>query len=101
MFFETSGDILNIILGVAIVWVVVLLSILLFHAISIVRALHKTVDFVRDRVFSLETVLNIARGATDTVIGHLGAIADAALQGVAFVGGAKKKSAKKKPSKKK
>ncbi len=82
MYLETSGDILNIVLAVGILWLVILLSWLLWHVIGIVRGVHETLEDFRNRLRAVDDVLQLIREKLESTSTYLGLLVDVVKEGM-------------------
>ena len=82
MYLNTSGDLLNYILALAIVWLVVLLTWLLWRALSIMRGIERVVDDVEERVRSVDAVLHMIREKLESTSTYLGLLVDVVKEGI-------------------
>ena len=88
--FETSQDILNLVLSISIGLVAIFLCVLMFYFISILRRTNKVFKEVREKIHGLfQTV--------ETGFSYLGVISEVVKYGVEhFIGKGKDKNKKKK-----
>lgn len=82
MYIESSGDILNLVLSFGVLWLVILLSWLLWHVIGIVRGVHETLEDFRNRLRAVDEVLQLIREKLESTSTYLGLLVDVAKEGV-------------------
>lgn len=76
--FETSKDILYIILAFCILWLTIFLSWLLFYIISILRNLRWFIKGAKENMENVVKGIGVLREKIEHSFSHLGFIADAA-----------------------
>lgn len=74
--FNTSGDLLNYVLAFAVIWVVILISWLLWYAISVVRTIKNAVDEVTERVRMVDEVFHLIREKLESTSTYLGLLVE-------------------------
>ena len=84
MSFTTSGDLLNYVLAFAVIWLVILLSWLLWYAISVVRTVKNMVDDVTERVRMVDEVLHLIREKLESTSTYLGLLVDIIREGISW-----------------
>ena len=82
MYLETSSDILNLVLAFGVLWLVILLSWLLWHVIGIVRGVHATLEDFRNRLRAVDEVLQLIREKLESTSTYLGLLVDVVKEGV-------------------
>ncbi|MFA5133785.1 MAG: hypothetical protein WC459_03215 [Patescibacteria group bacterium] len=75
--FESSKDILYLILAFCILWLTIFLSWLLFYFISILRNVSKLVKDARSKYLSVEKAIASIKEKIESGASHLGLIAEA------------------------
>lgn len=76
--FETSKDILYIILAFCVLWLTIFLSWLLFYTISILRNLRWFIKGAKENVASVLKNIDAIKEKVERSVSHLGFIAEAA-----------------------
>lgn len=82
MYLETSRDILNLVLAFGVLWLVVLLTWLLWHVIGIVRGVHETLEDFRNRLRAVDDVLQLIREKLESTSTYLGLLVDVVKEGI-------------------
>lgn len=59
--FQSSSDLLNVVLAVSVLWVAIFLSLALFYLILLLREAHKTVHGVREKTEKFHKALENIR----------------------------------------
>ncbi len=82
MYLETSRDILNLVLAFGVLWLVILLTWLLWHVIGITRAVHATLEDFRNRLRAVDEVLQLIREKLESTSTYLGLLVDVVKEGI-------------------
>ncbi len=85
MYLETSRDILNLVLSFGVLWLVILLSWLLWHVIGITRAVHATLEDFRNRLRAVDEVLQLIREKLESTSTYLGLLVDVVKEGIRWM----------------
>ena len=80
--YTPSGDLLNYVLAFSTLWLVVLLSWLLWYAISVVRTIKNAVDDVTDRVRMFDDLLRLIRERLESTSTYMGLLVDIIKEGL-------------------
>lgn len=80
--YSTSGDLLNYVLAFSALWLVVLISWLLWYAISVVRTIKNAIDDVTDRVRMFDELLHLIREKLEPTSTYMGLLVDIIKEGL-------------------
>lgn len=83
--FETSKDILYIVLAFSVLWLTIFLSWLLFYTISILRNLRWFIKGAKDNAAGVFKNIDAIKEKIERSVSHLGFIADAAKNFLAYL----------------
>ncbi|MDD5109805.1 MAG: hypothetical protein PHI63_01140 [Patescibacteria group bacterium] len=82
--FDTSRDILNMVLAVSAIVLTVFLTMVLYHVYKILRDASKVTTSFREKLDLVDKILNLVKDKLEAGASHLGLIADSALKIVGF-----------------
>ncbi|MBI4276385.1 hypothetical protein HY629_00940 [Candidatus Uhrbacteria bacterium] len=85
MYLDTSRDILNIVLSIAIIWLTVLLSWILWYILQIARGMRNVVEDIKDKVGVVGDVLHRIREKLESTSTYLGLLVDVVKEGLTWV----------------
>ena len=85
MYLQTSADILNLVLALAVLWIVFLLSWFLWNAISIVRSIRGTIHELQERLQMIDDVVRLAREKLESTSTYLGLLVDVIREGMSWM----------------
>ena len=98
--FETSKDLLYIILAFCILWFTAFVCWALYYIISVMRSVAKITDSAKKKMEMIDDILKLVKDKLDKGSNHMSILADSAIKLVGFVMEKQKKSTAKSKKKK-
>jgi len=98
--FETSKDLLYIILAFCILWFTAFVCWALYYIISVMRSVAKITDSAKKKMQMVDDILKLVKDKLDKGSNHMSILADSAIKLVGFVMDKQKKSTAKSKKKK-
>jgi len=98
--FETSKDLLYIILAFCILWFTAFICWALYYIISVMRSVAKITDSAKKKMEMIDDILKLVKDKLDKGSNHMSILADSAIKLVGFVMEKQKKSTAKSKKKK-
>lgn len=82
--FDTSGDLLNIVLAASVIILTVFLSWTLYYLLQILRHANRVATSVRLKLVVVDRILDLVKDKLEKGASHLGLIADSAIKLVSY-----------------